>query len=78
MEPKYKRILLKISGEALAGNKKPVSIMTPSPPSVKVFSVLHRQVSISVSSSAAETSGADALPEAWTEQDRTIWECLRP
>ena len=71
MQPKYKRILLKLSGESLAGgDKHGINNET-------VLSI-GRAIKRSVSWSAAATFGEAAAREAWTAPERITWECWLP
>ena len=67
MELTYKRILLKISGEVLAGGKGM---------GIDYDTVLN--ICSAVLSSAAATSGADVRAAIWTEPEPTIWVCSPP
>ena len=64
MELAYKRILLKISGEVLAGGKG--MGIDPQSRNASIWALR------SVLLSAAEISGADARAEIWTEPEPTI------
>lgn len=78
MEPKYKRVLLKISGEALAGEQKfgiNEAMVRKVAAQVKDIHDLGVQVAIVVGGGnfwRGRTSG-----EIWTELQQTIWECWR-
>ena len=75
MKPVYKRILLKLSGEVLAGEKG-VGIDFD-----KVLEVCASVKECGLRSPllwAAETSGAGAQAAKWTEPEPTIWACLQP
>ena len=77
MEPKYKRILLKVSGEALAGDKgtgldeNTVGKITDT---IKKCTEMGVEIAIVV---AAEISGVAEQARIWTEQELTTWVCLQ-
>ena len=69
-EAKYKRVLLKISGEALAGDAKigiNDDVLKEISKNIKAVSDLGVQVA----------SGEADLPRRWTELRLITWECSR-
>ena len=74
MEPKYKRVLLKISGEALAGADRTGlndDMLQTVAEQVKEVHDLGVQVAIVVGGGNFWRGRAAA--QAWTEQQRTTW-----
>ena len=70
MEPKYKRVLLKISGEALAGADRTGLNDDKLQSRSKRFTTLAFRLP---SLSEEATSGEAGPAQAWTEQQRTTW-----
>ena len=73
MEPKYKRVLLKISGEALAGADRTGlndDMLQTVAEQVKEVHDLGVQVAIVVGGGNFWRAGP---AQAWTEQQRTTW-----
>ena len=78
MELTYKRILLKISGEVLAGGK---GMGIDYDTVLNICSAVKECVDMGVRlvlSSAAATSGADVRAVIWTEPELTTWVCSPP
>ena len=75
MRAKYKRVLLKISGEALAGtNGFGLDEHTIAHISENIKKIVDMGVQVSI---VVETSGEDEAVRIWTEQELTIWVCLQ-
>ena len=69
MEAKYKRVLLKISGEALAGEDH-----------FGISEEMLKKVALQIkeiTQMGVETSGEGVPARAWTGRQRTIWGCWR-
>lgn len=74
----YKRVLIKLSGEALAGDKKQdwiTKLSTKSAPASRKSMILEQRLR---SLLAAATSGEAAAAETWTAPEQTTSECLQP
>lgn len=74
----YKRVLIKLSGEALAGDKK---TGLDNETVHKICSASRKSMILeqrSRSLSAAATSGEAAAAETWTAPEQTTSECLQP
>lgn len=74
----YKRVLIKLSGEALAGDKKQdwiTKLSTKFAPASRKSMILEQRLQ---SLSAAATSGEAAAAETWTAPEQTTLECLQP
>ncbi len=77
MRAKYKRVLLKISGEALAGtNGFGLDEHTIAHISENIKKIVDMGVQVSIVV-GGETSGEDEAVRIWTEQELTIWVCLQ-
>ena len=73
---KYKRVVLKLSGEALAGNQKTgldFNVINEICASIKM-SMLGQKLALL---SAAEISGVVVPPEIWIVPERTTSGCLQ-
>lgn len=76
-EPKFRRVLLKISGEALAGSDHfgiSEEMTRKVAKEVKQIHELGVEIAIVV---GAATSGADVRARTWTGLRQTIWACWR-
>ena len=74
-EPKYKRVLLKLSGEALAGEKSfGVDVETVGAICDKVKEVIQMGVEVAIVVGGV-TFGEEETDIKWKEQQQTIWEC---
>ena len=77
LKPKYKRIMLKISGEALAGEKGfGLDQPTINEIAAKIKECYDLGVEISIVIGGV-TFGEGATAKRWTERVQTIWECLQ-
>ena len=77
MRAKYKRVLLKISGEALAGtNGFGLDEHTIAHISENIKKIVDMGVQVSIVV-GEEISGEDEAVKIWTEQELTIWVCLQ-
>ena len=77
MQPKYKRVLLKLSGEALAGDQKFGLNHEVIAPVVEQIVQIHN-MGVQVSLSAAVTFGVADRERTWTERRQTTWVCSPP
>ena len=82
LKPKYKRIMLKISGEALAGEKGfGLDQPTINKIAAKIKECYDLGIEISIVIGGgnfwAATFGEGATAKRWTERVPTIWECLQ-
>ena len=78
--PRFNRILLKLSGEALMGEGQfGIDPETVARLAEEIKQAVAKRPSSSASSSAAATSSAawPARPRAWTGPAPTIWACWR-
>lgn len=74
---KYKRVVLKLSGEALAGNQKTgldFNVINEICASIKSVLMLGQKSALL---SAAEISGVVVPPEIWIVPERTTSGCLQ-
>ena len=75
MEPAYKRVLLKLSGEALAGDKKTgLDYDTITNIGKAIRNAVMQELKWALLSEAA-TFGEVAQAVLWTEQELTTWVC---
>jgi hypothetical protein len=78
MKPKYKRVILKISGEALAGDQSfglKEEMVQAVARQVKAVYDMGVEVAIVV---GGATFGEEEPVPVWTAQQRIIWVCWQP
>ena len=75
MKPKYNRILLKLSGESLAGDQKTGIDFDKV---VEICKPIKKCVDAGVPVLSMHAPGADVRAVIWTEPEPTIWVCLQP
>jgi ABC-type uncharacterized transport system permease subunit len=78
--PKYKRVLLKVSGEALMGSRSyGLDVATLKAIAQDVSGVVELGVEVAMVMAAATSSAASPAPRpAWIAPRPTTWACWRP